>query len=277
MPNRKIQKIKNLLNGDKNSSILSELEMLNDSLANAKDSGFVKDKIVVAVDYLRLLTEYLRPIKLLKGDKGDDGYTPQLGVDFQTPRDGIDGKDVDEQKIVDKVLSRIAKPRDGKDADVRMIIKKVLRQVPKQDKVEPINKDEIVKRVLELVPPPQDGRVPKHEIKGQSIRFENPDGTWGEWIHLDNLLGTKTLHRGGLSLKVDDVSDQVDGITQVFTTEDSYEPGTVTVQSTQFPIIFRPIIDFTETGQKEITLVSSQVGPIQDDQSLIITYSKNGG
>lgn len=29
------------------------------------------------------------------------------------------------------------------------------------------------------------GPIPKHEIKGKKIRFEKPDGKWGEWIDLE--------------------------------------------------------------------------------------------
>lgn len=71
-----------------------------------------------------------------------------------------------------------------------------------------------------------DGFIPKHEFKNGQLRFENPDGTWGEWISLIKLLedtgkefGGKTLHRGFAPRFQDDEtpSGTVDGANADFT------------------------------------------------------------
>lgn len=48
------------------------------------------------------------------------------------------------------------------------------------------------------------GSPPEHEYRDGMLRFETPDGSWGQWINLVELLdklqmqfGGKTLHRGG--------------------------------------------------------------------------------
>ncbi len=33
------------------------------------------------------------------------------------------------------------------------------------------------------------GRPPKHEFDGAKIRFENPDGSWGQWVNLAGAAG----------------------------------------------------------------------------------------
>lgn len=37
----------------------------------------------------------------------------------------------------------------------------------------------------------EDGRIPAHEWDGTRLRFENPDGTWGEWVDLRGRKGEK--------------------------------------------------------------------------------------
>lgn len=48
-----------------------------------------------------------------------------------------------------------------------------------------------------------DGHTPAHEWKGSKLRFEKPDGTWGEWVDLrgkpgkDGKSGTVVVGGGG--------------------------------------------------------------------------------
>lgn len=37
----------------------------------------------------------------------------------------------------------------------------------------------------------EDGRTPAHEWDGTRLRFENPDGSWGEWVDLRGKKGAK--------------------------------------------------------------------------------------
>jgi hypothetical protein len=39
----------------------------------------------------------------------------------------------------------------------------------------------------------EDGKIPDHQIKNGEVRFEKPDGTWGEWIRFPH----KTVYQGG--------------------------------------------------------------------------------
>jgi len=97
-------------------------------------------------------TEHIRQIKdwdkLVKqvlsrdwtGEKGDDGYTPIKGVDYV---DGVDGKDADEDRILETILSKIPTPENGKNGrngfdgeDGKVELKKVTKLIVKMLKDE---------------------------------------------------------------------------------------------------------------------------------------------
>lgn len=78
----------------------------------------------------------------------------------------------------------------------------------------------------------ENGRPPKHEYKPGMLRFENPDGTWGEWIDLTKIMDTvgrnfggKTLHRGFAPRFIDDETPS----------------GTVNGSNTDFTIASEPL------------------------------------
>ena len=123
------------------------------------------------------------------------------------------------------------------------------------------------------------GKPPKHEIAYNRIRFENPDGTWGEWLDIekrDGKFGGHTLHRGGLDLVRDDLSSQCDGSTTTFTLTATPKADTVQLMSTQFPIIYRPTIDFTvDVSANTVSLVTSEVSAPKEFQTLVALYVKS--
>lgn len=67
-------------------------------------------------------------------------------------RQGDPGKNADENKIIDIVLSRIPVPENGKDADEKKITKTILKKLPK-----PLafDYDSLVERVLNEIPIPE--------------------------------------------------------------------------------------------------------------------------
>lgn len=98
------------------------------------------------------------------GERGDTGEPGRDGLDGIDGRNGRDGKDGKNGKDGRDGLSS-SNGVDGKQGE----------KGENGDK----------------------GEMPKHEISGNSIRFETSEGTWGNWIHLDRM-GEKVLHRGGL-------------------------------------------------------------------------------
>lgn len=84
------------------------------------------------------------------------------------------------------------------------------------------------------------------------------------------VLNLITGNTGG-NFRREDLSAQCDGATKIFSISESYGTGSVQLLSTQFPIIYRPSVDFTESADKEITL-TSEVGAPQTGQTLVALY-----
>lgn len=239
-----------LLKENPNKALLYEIERLNDNILDLSEQVKKKDNVQLELELDK---------NEVKGDKGEKGDIPIKGIDYLTEREIIEIKEsITPVKGIDYFDGDHGK--SGKDGEQ--------------------GKQGIAGPKGEQGKQGEKGNPPKHEISGKSIRFENPDGTWGEWLNLgDSGFGSstkqKTLHRGGLDYVVEDLSAQCDGANMVFTTTNSFKSGTVYLSSTQFPIIYRKDIDFIETGAKEVTLVAAQVGPPQSDQTLMIQYVKS--
>ena len=92
-------------------------------------------------------------------------------------------------------------------------------------------------------------------------------------LHLE----VKELCIEGLDFVRDRFTDQCDGVTKTFTLSATPKANTVTVKSTQFPIIYDPDIDFTVDVTNRTVTLTSEVDAPQTGQTLIITYIKSGG
>ena len=116
----------------------------------------------------------------IKGDPGEPGYTPKKGIDYFDGDDGYTPKKFKDyftkeeiEKIIKQIEKKIRVPKDGKDgiSPIADIDYPSHNQIKKQ-----------LEELVALVPKPKDGFTPKHEWNtNNQIRFENPDGTWGEW------------------------------------------------------------------------------------------------
>lgn len=59
---------------------------------------------------------------------------------------------------------------------------------------------------IEIVTEGPQGPKPNHEVDGTSIRFENPNGTWGEWMDLQGLPPEHEIEGSALRFKNPDGS-----------------------------------------------------------------------
>lgn len=107
------------------------------------------------VDVVKELTSALKGVAV-KGDKGDKGEPGRDGKDGKPGKDGQPGKDGKNGRDgIDGLPGKNGK--DGKDGK------------PGQDGLT--------------------GSMPAHERSGNRLRFENPDGTWGNWM----LVGSRSV------------------------------------------------------------------------------------
>lgn len=125
-----------------------------------------------------------------------------------------------------------------------------------------------------------DGTVPtKEEVlsiinpllpKKDEVSVDSVKGLRGIIDSLSNRISTRRSGGGGGSTVVtDDLTAQCDGATKTFTTTKKIG-AVINVASTQFPVVYRPVIDYSGSGTTLI--LTSEVGAPATSQTLIITY-----
>ena len=161
---------------------LLEKSIKNATVATIKEIG----KISMALS--KPLQFELKGVQTLtlKGDKGDDGYSPIKGKDYFTdaeiktflekitPKKGVDYND---GKAGDDGYT----PKKGKDYFTESDIAYILKQSTPKKGVDYFDgkPGESIKGDRGLI-----GPAPKHKWDGTKLAFENPDGSWGEFIDL---------------------------------------------------------------------------------------------
>ena len=71
----------------------------------------------------------------------------------------------------------------------------------------------------------------------------------------------------------DDLSSQCDGVLKTFTLTQTPRADTLQLFSTQFPIVYRPVIDFVDNLDGTLTL-TAEVGAPASGQTLVALYEK---
>lgn len=160
---------------------------------------------------------------------------------------------------------------------------------------------EILKIIRPLIPKPIPGKQGERGVKGDSVQGKSgedgKDGSpdTGEDIirkintlplnknnmidasHIKNLSYPVLLSASGKRIKGrqvrDDLSSQCDGSNKTFTLTKKFISNTVQLFSTQFPIVYRPVVDFTENSNGTLTL-TAEVGAPASGQTLVALYEK---
>lgn len=101
-----------------------------------------------------------------KGEKGDRGEKGERGLPGLDGKDGLDGKPGEDGKH----------GRDGKDG------KTVVG--PRGPKGDPGEQGEM-------------GETPDHQWRGTTLRFQKPDGSWGQFVELRGPAGHGPIGGGG--------------------------------------------------------------------------------
>ncbi len=131
------------------NELSKQLEALRNEHKSVLESHNMEFEKTINAKIEELDTVLQEVLKIQKGDKGD---MPTPGIDFPIPEDG---KSVDENLIVQKVLSQIRQPKDGDTpiVDENGIIKKVLSKIPKSEpvKVPVVDHQAIVDKIFEIL------------------------------------------------------------------------------------------------------------------------------
>lgn len=226
----------------------------------------------------------------LKGEKGDEGYTPQKGKDYFTEKEieaikraitPVKGKDYFTKEEIADFLEKIT-PVKGRDyfdgeqgkpgRDGESIEGPRGKQGPKGDPGTDakINKEEFARFVVQFI----------KELKGNeridvtNIKNAEPAITPWKRGHSDPKkidTSDQRWHGAGTGSVVQyaDLSSQCDGNTKSFTMPSNSQ--ILGLWSTQYPHNYRPLVDWTGSGTTTLTL-TSEVGAPQTGQTLWALY-----
>jgi hypothetical protein len=213
------------------------------------------------------IVENLKEAKGEKGDPGDDGedgFTPEKGVDYfdgepgYTPVKGLDYFTEQEKRQFLEEATPIKGLHYFTEKEISDFLKKI---TPKKgiDYFDGKNtelKAEVIRDLLMTLK--GNNRLPASAIK--------------DLPQEDKPLFEKRLGRGtGSPTMYYDLSSQCDGSTKVFTIPANTR--VIGVHGTQFPINYRPLVDWTTSGTGNVTLtLSSEVSAPETGQTLWITY-----
>ena len=159
-----------------------------------------------------------------------------------------------------KLESKIAGIKDGKDADEEKIVSKVLEQIklPEQKEI--------------ILDTPEQLRDKLENLKGnERLRMSAIDGLEEKLNEVSEKAGKSSGYvPGGAKGRIHyyDLTSLCDGVTKTFTIPFNF--GVIGVYSTQSPIIFRPVVDWTAVN-KTLTLTSAVSAP-STSQTLWIMY-----
>ena len=189
------------------------------------------------------------------GKPGGDGKTPVCGVDYPS---NTQVKQMVKECIAADIpisLSQLEREFKNKETQFSLNINKIAEKL-KTDfpKVEMTGED-IVTKINSLATTP-DKQIDASHIKNLKKYTEKSDGK-------------KRLGRGTSNpVNYYDLTPQCDGSNKTFTIP--FNSKVLAVYSTQFPVVYRPLIDWTSTSLSLI--LTSEVNAPESQQTLFILY-----
>lgn len=223
-----------------------------------------------------------------KGDKGEDGYSPIKGQDYFTQDEineikeeirPIKGQDYFTGEEIEAIKQEITpiKGKDyfdgknGKDADEDKIVNAVIAKLPKQTLIEKKFGEKIDKVKKEI-----ESKLPEFKSSAQSIPVKVNGVEVAGKLESINIIGTGLAVSadkwGNISISASmpipiDLSDQCDGVNKIFTLP-SFSSVLMLSNGSSFPGLYRPFVDFNVLSSTQIELTSEVSAP-EAGQTLI--------
>lgn len=171
------------------------------------------------------------------------------------------------QKKIDKALKElataIANIKNGEDADEQVIVDKVLALLPPPPQIEP---------AVDVEETPEELRSKLEKLTGDDrLDISAIKGIENMTKDIAEVKGRVQTPAKAFRIYVKDCTSQCDGNNKAFTVGGSHF-GIVGVYGTEFPINFRPVIDYTET--RTGILLTDQVSAPAAGQTLVIQFLK---
>jgi len=231
----------------------NKLKKIDRILALDKDPKMVLFNLIESTE--KKQTELEEMIKELKSDTRDDIKELRTTIlPVAEAKQGIKGEkgdSVDENEIASIVMGNINVPKDGKNGKdgEKGKIGPTGRTGSQGDRgimgVQGVKGEQGLEGI-----PGNPGITPKHEWKGTAVRFQEPDGAWGEWKNLMGMQGDRGYKGGGGNLETFIGSEKVGSSQRLY-----FKAGTgVTLSSSD------------EAGGTGITINSSATTNFADDE-----------
>lgn len=160
-------------------------------------------------------------------------------------RSEISGLDAKLEKLVSQRIS-----------DEVRVLETIRSEIPKLPEIE--TTEAIRDRLTDL---PEGEKLPVVAIEGLEKRLGETEGR----------IGRIQTPAKAFRIYTKDATAQCNGVTKTFTVGGSHF-GIIGVYGTQFPLIYRPVIDYTET--RTGILMTSEVSAPETSQTLVILYLK---
>lgn len=224
----------------------------------------VNERLTSEIDAVEKITKNL--FKDMKGMKGD---VPVAGVDYPIPENGKDYVLTvqDKQEIADRVTVPVVEKIIERTEVIKEVpmVTEITNEIIKEVALLQTGED-IVNKINNLSTDDDSNKIDKEHIKGWKEEIE----TLRKEITESKTARTSTFSGGRNVVQVADLTAQCNGVTKTF--EVPSHRFLVSLQGTQFPIVYRPTIDFT-IANKILTL-TDQVSAPDTGQTLIFLYIK---
>lgn len=234
-----------------------------------------KDSIKSAIDLEKLKEELRNDPKFLKGDqgdkgdKGDEGHTPVKRIDYFTNEEidkfkkditPVKGKDYFDGKKGDSIKGDTVVGPPGPAG------------IPGKKAV--FNEKGLFEKIVEKVKfifTEREKEMMKILRSEMAKIAQSMDQIGGGGLSRQSVIDLIS----GVHGKRADLSSQCNGSNMTFNMPEGFVSKSVSLQGTQFPVIYRPVIDFTEdVDNEQISLVASEVGAPKTGQTLVAIYEE---
>lgn len=228
---------------------------------------------------VEIMAEFLRGEK---GDKGDTGEKGDKGDKGERGIKGIDAPPVDEKALEGRIYSSLIKivkeylsveVARFKEFLTSFVVEEVSKTIKAQEEADPTLRSNLNIQELESKLDARDKSLWDRlkELVAKVAQQQNRIS--GTGLSRQDVLDLISGNAGGQFIR-EDLTSQCNGSNKVFTLSNAYVAGSVQLMGTQFPIIYRPSTDFTESGVQEVTLTAA-VGAPETGQTLVAIYEKD--
>ena len=263
---------------DKLQKLQEVLKTINDSLTREEFTQafkLVTDFVKQAKQEMNLKTEEVQAMcdNIMSEVKRSDGEFSKMKKDVMATCM------TEVNSMLDKVEQKMSEVKDGEDADENLVIQSVLDKITPEIEAKIPTTEDILNKLPELGLRVRDSLELLPE--GEKLKIEAIEKLREELDDIRKLVAGRTTVVGGIggtgghTVKLYDLSSQLDGVTKTFSLPTFWR--IVLVTGSSFPNALRPDTDYTVDGSAMTITFTSQIDEtttLASGQTLLIQYSE---